>query len=689
MEFEGNGEESKGSDESVKLAKVVPAKKRGRPSKDKGTQSSTATISDILVKEGQVEIAENNELQNDTSLDAAVTEDVSRVADIRTRGIKSLHKKQKTEVMAASSNRRSSRVMHDEIVKENQELTPEVIMKDSIVEESDQSALETVKAGIIDKLDQESTSEIAKEDIIVKENKQSALEDSIIKDGSLLTQEDINHSSTPELVAIKKGRGRPKSIVIGLPGAKTIIAVKIAPAAKIAKKLAVKKGRGRPRKDQSIDNTIIDESIDTGEPSSSSIAASKKLQQIVKNVKKKHIQIKDRRNEKEEADERKVKVSEIIDINTKESSSLRVTKSIKPREVTKNIKKEHNEHKDDDNDVEEAHERKAKVSAKMNMSASESSSTSLAMSRKPRQVNVKKNYIEDEEEDNESREAESEEEEEAEKEEENDAEEDEEVVAEGKLERLKRLLFDLKESTKDPGRMLFKKAMQAIEKIDQMTLSVDELTNSGAAKQIGELRKISNMIIAARAKRLRAKWIEGATKNMLAATTIAVSSSDSSASIASKDPIQEVVLTVVEHMQDDISASRTITSFEPVQEVESESGTEGVSLVVEQRRDDTSTSMTIASLESVQEDESKTGVKTVLSTVEQQDQTLGIAPASLVLIGSDDSTNLALEPSEAVSVLQQPTSDSGELNSNYCLRYVIFSSNIASNLLSKIFLYFI
>jgi PWWP domain/TFIIS helical bundle-like domain len=98
-------------------------------------------------------------------------------------------------------------------------------------------------------------------------------------------------------------------------------------------------------------------------------------------------------------------------------------------------------------------------------------------------------------------------------------------------ERLGRLLRILASNTKESAVKLVEKAIITMDKIENLVLTMDELKESGAAERISLLRKHSNPAIAAKAKQLRAKWMEAARRSVI----LAASSSSSSAEPATVD----------------------------------------------------------------------------------------------------------------------------------------------------------
>ena len=84
-------------------------------------------------------------------------------------------------------------------------------------------------------------------------------------------------------------------------------------------------------------------------------------------------------------------------------------------------------------------------------------------------------------------------------------------TAETPFERLSRLLRLLAQYTKD-GAVLLDKAFVTFDKIESLSPTTAELKDSGAADRINILRKHPVTAIANRAKQLRTKWINSATK---------------------------------------------------------------------------------------------------------------------------------------------------------------------------------
>jgi PWWP domain/TFIIS helical bundle-like domain len=98
-------------------------------------------------------------------------------------------------------------------------------------------------------------------------------------------------------------------------------------------------------------------------------------------------------------------------------------------------------------------------------------------------------------------------------------------------ERLGRLLRILASNTKESAVKLVEKAIITMDKIENLVLTMDELKESGAAERISLLRKHSNPAIAAKAKQLRAKWMEAARRSVI----LAAASSSSSVEPATVD----------------------------------------------------------------------------------------------------------------------------------------------------------
>ena len=90
-------------------------------------------------------------------------------------------------------------------------------------------------------------------------------------------------------------------------------------------------------------------------------------------------------------------------------------------------------------------------------------------------------------------------------------------------ERLGRLLRRLVANTKVGAVQHLEKAIITMDKIENLVLTMDELKESGAAERISVLRKHPNAAIAAKAKQLRAKWMEAARRSVILAASSAES----------------------------------------------------------------------------------------------------------------------------------------------------------------------